>query len=136
MQTAELKAFEKMEEGVALFNDDGTFDYINEAGADLLWSHNNDDSLYGELEDIVSSLISNVQHRPNEKILKNAADDCDIKCSVSMVNGHILVVLVKSFDGELCNSRYGSALDMIRNKLYVMSSVYVGGRPVLNQDVI
>lgn len=131
MQTAELKTFENMSEGVVLFNEDGTFDYINEVGANWLWGHREDDSLYNKLAGIVNSIICNAQHLPIMITFKSVPDNCVIKCSVSWINGHILVVLGKSLDDKPRGFGIGSALDMIRDKLYVMNSVYVGGRTIM-----
>lgn len=136
MQTSELKAFEKMEEGVVLFNGDGSFNYINQAGADLLWSQGEDDCLYRELKVLVRNLVFSAPHPSNITTIKNASGKSDIKCSVSMINGHILAVIGRQLDDRQRGFGLGSALDTIRNKLYVMSSVYVGGKPIMTSEVM
>lgn len=136
MQTSELKTFEKMEEGVVLFNSDGSFNYINKAGADLLWSQCRDDRLYEELKVIVNNLVCGAPHPSAINTLKNASGSSEIKCSASIINGHVLAVIGKQLDDRQRGFGLGSALDRIRNKLYTMSSVYVGGKPVMIPEVM
>lgn len=136
MQTSELKAFEKMKEGVVLFNGDGTFNYINQVAADLLWGHDEDDGLYKELEVIVSNLVLSAPHPSNINTLKNVPGNSEVKCSVSMINGYVLAVIGKQLDDRQRGFGLGSALDRIKNKLYVMSSVYVGGRPIMKSEAM
>ena len=134
MQSAELKTFENMSEGIVIFNEDGSFDYINEVAAEWLWGHREDDVRYDLLAGIVRSVINDASHRAVMVTLKVVVDSCEIKCAVSIINGHILVVLDKSLDSKARGFGMPSPLEKIREKLHFMNSVYVGGRPVMEQD--
>ena len=132
MLSEELKFFESRHEGILLFNEDGTFDYTNEAGANWLWSYSDDDALYRKLATVVGSIVSQSHNHPLIFKLKNVPGVGEISCAIFRVNCHILVVLDKRLNNKSPGFGIISPLAEIRETLQLMSTVYVGGRLVLN----
>ncbi len=132
MLTEELKIFESMSEGIVLFNEDGTFDYTNEAGANWLWGFRDDDALYGKLVTVIGKIVAHPQRHPVMFKLKNVPEIGEIHCAIFRVNCHILVVLDKHLDNKSPGFGVVSPLAGIRERLQLMSTVYVGGRPMLS----
>lgn len=128
MLTEELKVFESRHEGIILFNEDGTFDYTNEAGANWLWGFGDDDALYRKLETVIGSIVSQSQYHPLMFKLKNVPGVDEISCAIFRVNCHILAVLDKRLDNKSPGMGIVSPLAEIRQTLQLMSTVYVGGR--------
>ena len=127
MEAEELKIFEKMPEGIILFNEDGSLDYVSEVGACWLWGYRNADELYDAMKDLVNYIASNVQHDPIMATFKNKQAGGEVKCSISRVNGYVLVVLGKDLDDNPRSFGVPSPVGVIRDKLCLMSTVYVGG---------
>ncbi|MDT8452054.1 MAG: hypothetical protein RQ936_04820 [Gammaproteobacteria bacterium] len=130
MLTEELKVFESRHEGIVLFNEDGTFDYTNEAGANWLWGFGDDDALYRKLETVIGSMVSHSKYHALMFKLKNVPGVGEISCAIFRVNCHILAVLDKRLDNKSPGMGIVSPLAEIRQTLQLMSTVYVGGRAV------
>jgi len=127
MESEELKIFEKIPEGIVLFNEDGSLDYINEVGASWLWGYRKSDELYDAMKDLVNYIACNAQHDPIMVTFKNKQAGGEVKCSISRVNGYVLVVLGKDLDDKPRSFGIPSPVGVIRDKLCLMSTVYVGG---------
>lgn len=95
MLTEELKFFESRHKGIVLFNEDGSFDYTNEAGANWLWGFRDNDTLYGNLAAVIGKIVSHPQHHSDMLKLKNVLEIGEINCAIFRVNCHIPVVLDK-----------------------------------------
>ena len=127
MESEELKIFEKMLEGIIIFNYDGSLDYINESGANWLWGCSHYDDLYDAIKYLVHRVNCNAQCDPIMAKFKSKLNDREIKCSVSKVNDYVLVVLGKYLDDKRRSFGVPSPVGVIRDKLCLMSAVYVGG---------
>lgn len=132
MLTEELKVFELRHEGIVLFNEDGTFDYTNEAGANLLWGFGDDDALYRKIARVIGIMVSQSKRHPLMFKLINVPGVGEINCAIFRVNSHILAVLDKHLDNKSPGMGIVSPLAEIRQTLQLMSTVYVGGRMVFN----
>ena len=127
MESEELKIFEKMPEGIILFNEDGSLDYVNKVGAYWLWGYRKSDELYVVMKDLVNYIACNAQHDPIMVTFKNKQAGGEVKCSISWVNGYVLAVLGKDLDDKPRSFGVPSPVGVIRDKLYLMNTVYVGG---------
>lgn len=132
MLTEELKVFESRHEGIVLFNEDGTFDYTNEAGANWLWGFGDDDALYRKLASVIGSMVSQSKFHPLMFKLKNVPGVGEISCAIFRINSHIPAELDKHLDNKSPGMGIVSPLTEIRQTLQLMSTVYVGGRMVMN----
>lgn len=128
MLSEELKVFESRHEGIVLFNEDGTFDYANEAGANWLWGFGDGDALYRKLAAVIRSILSQSQNHPLYFKLKNVPGVGEISCTIFRVNCHILDVLDKRLNNKSPGMGIVSPLADIKQTLQLMSTVYVGGR--------
>lgn len=128
MLTEELKFFESRHEGIILFNEDGSFDYTNEAGANWLWGFRDDDALYRKLATVIGSIVSQSRYHQLMFKLKNVPGVGEISCAIFKVNCHILVVMAKRLNNKSPGFGIVSPLAEIRETLQLMSTVYVGGR--------
>ena len=83
--------------------------------------------MYDAMNDLVNYIICNAQHDPIMVTFKNKQACGEVKCSISRVNGYVLVVLGKDLDDKPRSFCIPSPIGVIRDKLCLMSSVYVGG---------
>ena len=129
MQTDNLTDFDQTSGGVVLFNEDGSFDYVNKIGAEYLWGYEADQGLFQELIEVVQFVVSCGRQQPVIATLGTSSHGDEIRCAVSIVSGHVLVVL-----GSNARSRstgVNQRLDPVSDKLYLLNSVYVDGSPVM-----
>ena len=130
MHSDELKDFEQVSGGVVLFNEDGSFDYVNKIGAEYLWGYEEDQGLFQELIEVVQFVVSCGRKQPVIATLGTSSFGDEIRCAVSIVSGHVLVVLgsnaKRSNTGKVINE-----LDAVGDNLYLLNSVYVDGCPVM-----
>lgn len=128
METENLKEFERLSEGVILFNEDGTFDYANKVACNLLLADEKNKYLYKTIVGLVNKIICESRNDPIMVTLINVQSGRKVKCSISTVNGYFLVVLGKNIDDRPRGFGVPSPVGLIRDLLGLMTTVYVGGR--------
>ena len=128
MQSDEYQDFTQTSGGVVLFNEDGSFDYVNKIGAEYLWGYEEDEGLFQELIEVVQFVVSCGRDQPVIATLGTSSQGDEIRCAVSIVSGHVLVVLGSNASSNRNGSR---EMDAVGDKLYLLNSVYMDGQPVM-----
>ena len=128
MQSDEYQDFTQTSGGVVLFNEDGSFDYVNKIGAEYLWGYEEDEGLFQELIEVVQFVVSCGRDQPVIATLGTSSQGDEIRCAVSIESGHVLVVLGSNASSNRNGSR---EMDAVGDKLYLLNSVYMDGQPVM-----